>query len=172
MMAEGLIDEALVLTRVIHERYHATKRNPFNEIECGDHYARAMASHGTFITACGFEYHGPKGFIRFAPRLSPDNFKSAFTAAGAWGTFHQRRTQRMTKAKIKVIFGTLRLKILELELSGKYARRSLTIELSGRKIPCHFSLSQGLLRIEFQDPVIIGKQEELLLKIYKSSERP
>ncbi|MEP6748497.1 MAG: GH116 family glycosyl-hydrolase, partial [Bacteroidota bacterium] len=43
MMAEGMTDEALILTRAIHDRYHAAKRNPYNEIECSDHYARAMA---------------------------------------------------------------------------------------------------------------------------------
>ena len=68
MMAEGMTDEALVITRAIHDRYHAAKRNPYNEIECSDHYARAMAGYGTFITACGFEYHGPKGYLRFAPK--------------------------------------------------------------------------------------------------------
>ncbi len=46
MMAEGMVEESLVLTRSIHDRYHAYKRNPFNEIECSDHYAvqwRVMA---------------------------------------------------------------------------------------------------------------------------------
>ena len=55
MMAEGMVEESLILTRMIHDRYHASKRNPFNEIECSDHYARAMASYGTFLMACGFE---------------------------------------------------------------------------------------------------------------------
>ncbi len=47
MMAEGMVEESLILTRAIHDRYHAAKRNPFNEVECSDHYARAMASYGT-----------------------------------------------------------------------------------------------------------------------------
>ena len=68
MMAEGMTEESLVLTRSIHDRYHAYKRNPFNEIECSDHYGRAMASYGTFISACGFTYHGPKGPYRFCPQ--------------------------------------------------------------------------------------------------------
>lgn len=85
LMAEGMVEEALVLTRCIHDRYHAAKRNPFNEIECSDHYARAMASYGTFLTTCGFEYHGPKGMLRFAPKLGAEDFKSGFVTAAGWG---------------------------------------------------------------------------------------
>ncbi len=68
----------LHFTRAVHDRYHAAKRNPFNEIECRDHYARAMASYGTFITASGFRYHGPKGFIAFAPAMNERQFQSPF----------------------------------------------------------------------------------------------
>ena len=115
MMAEGMIDEALVMTRMIHDRYHAAKRNPFNEIECSDHYARAMASYGTFITACGFEYHGPKGYIKFAPKLTPDHFKAPFTAAEGWGSFVQQKKGHNHKAEIQVKQGKLQLKTVALE---------------------------------------------------------
>ena len=30
--------EGLAITRAIHDRYHPSRRNPFNEIECSDHY--------------------------------------------------------------------------------------------------------------------------------------
>lgn len=92
MVAEGLVLEGFAVTRAIHDRYHASRRNPFNEIECSDHYARAMASCGTFISASGFESHGPRGRIGFAPRLTPENFRAPFTAAEGWGTYHQKRT--------------------------------------------------------------------------------
>jgi non-lysosomal glucosylceramidase len=120
MMAEGMVDEALTLTRCIHDRYHAARRNPFNEIECSDHYARAMASHGTFLTACGFRSHGPHGFLAFAPKIGAKDFSAAFTAAGGWGVFRQKIDENgRFLAEIDVRFGKIRLKHLSLELPGK-----------------------------------------------------
>src|SRR5262249_9194722 len=49
MIWEGLVEEGLAITRMAHDRYHAAKRNPWNEIECGDHYARAMSAFGVFL---------------------------------------------------------------------------------------------------------------------------
>ncbi len=35
------------------EKYDGTRRSPWNEIECGDHYSRAMASFLYFEIASG-----------------------------------------------------------------------------------------------------------------------
>ena len=43
--------EGLAVERMLHDRYHAARRNPWNEVECGDHYARSMASYGVFLAA-------------------------------------------------------------------------------------------------------------------------
>jgi hypothetical protein len=165
MMGEGLVEESLILTRMIHDRYQAAKRNPFNEIECSDHYARAMASYGTFITACGFEHHGPQGFMRFAPRLSPDDFKAAFTAAGSWGMFRHRRSPGAMEARITVLFGTLTLKTLQLEFSGETSGRPPICERDGESVACRVYRAGDTLTMEFQAPVIIRKKEELRITI-------
>ncbi|HTE34288.1 MAG TPA: GH116 family glycosyl-hydrolase, partial [Chryseolinea sp.] len=124
MMAEGMVDESLILTRTIHDRYLAKKRNPFNEVECSDHYARAMASYGTFITACGFTHHGPKGIIGFAPKLSPNNFKAPFTTALGWGTYAQVRKGKQQEHSLSLKYGKLMLReiIVEKPSSVKDAR--------------------------------------------------
>jgi non-lysosomal glucosylceramidase len=109
MMAEGMVEEALVLTRMIHDRYHARKRNPFNEIECSDHYARAMASYGTFISACGFQYHGPKGQLGFSPAFQTENFRAPFITAEGWGTYQQQQKGRQFAAELAIVHGQLRL---------------------------------------------------------------
>ena len=112
MIWEGMVQEGLAVTRAIHDRYHAVRRNPWNEVECGDHYARAMASYGVFLAACGYEYHGPKGYLAFAPRLSPENFRAAFTTAEGWGTFAQQRDGAAQQETIELKWGKLRLRRL------------------------------------------------------------
>ncbi|VGO13156.1 hypothetical protein PDESU_01710 [Pontiella desulfatans] len=93
MVAEGtpeLVMQGLAVTRAIHDRYRPEERNPYNEIECSDHYARAMSSYAVFLAACGFEYDGPAGVMGFGPVIQPENFRAPFTAAEGWGTFSQR----------------------------------------------------------------------------------
>jgi hypothetical protein len=46
MVWEGMVEEALLICRAVHDRDHPSKRNPWNEVECGDHYARGLASYG------------------------------------------------------------------------------------------------------------------------------
>jgi len=116
MVWEGLVEKGLAVTRMIHDRYHPAHRNPWNEVECSDHYARSMASYGVFLAACGFEYHGPKGYLAFAPRLTPDHFRAPFTAAEGWGTFTQKRDGQRQLETLEVRWGRLRLRGLAFEV--------------------------------------------------------
>jgi len=87
MIAEGLVDEGMTMIKAIHDLYAPEKRNPYNEVEYGNHYTRAMSSYGAFIAASGFILHEPKGEIGFSPKINPNNFKSAFITGKSWGTF-------------------------------------------------------------------------------------
>lgn len=149
MMAEGMVEEALVLTRSIHDRYHAHKRNPFNEIECSDHYARAMASYGTFISACGFTYHGPKGYIGFNPRISPENFKAPFTVAEGWGTYSQEKQNNRQSHTLSMKYGSVRLRRISLFTSDDLAVKQVTAIAGKQKIPVTFSQQQNEVVVNF-----------------------
>jgi non-lysosomal glucosylceramidase len=157
MMAEGMVEESLILTRTIHDRYHAKKRNPFNEVECSDHYARAMASYGTFITVCGFTYHGPKQEIGFAPRMNPDNFKAAFTTAEGWGTFSQSKKE----SKIEVKSGKLALKGITLERKAK----SASVFLGKQKLDVIVRTSGSSIYISLTNPVVVTPGQALVIGI-------
>ncbi|WP_300604773.1 GH116 family glycosyl-hydrolase [Niabella sp.] len=155
MMAEGMTDEAMTLTRAIHDRYHASKRNPFNEIECSDHYGRAMASYGTFITACGFEYHGPKGHIRFAPKWHQEHFKAAFTAAEGWGSYTQKSMQGKQEAVLEVKYGKLLLNSIGLQPVPGVKPRNIVVTAGNEKLTVKADVRAGELQIRFNQPVTL-----------------
>lgn len=165
MMAEGMIDEALVLTRAIHDRYHAAKRNPFNEIECSDHYARAMASYGTFITACGFEYHGPKGIIRFAPKWNKENFKAPFTVAEGWGTYSQQIKTGKQEHRFELKHGSLQLNTISLVKAGTLKAKTVTAMLGQQKVSLNFKQDEADIKINLVSAVIINAGEALTISI-------
>lgn len=157
MMAEGMAEEALILTRTIHDRYSAVKRNPFNEVECSDHYARAMASYGTFITACGFSYHGPHQEIGFAPKINVDNFKAAFTAAEGWGTYSQTKKE----SKIEIKYGRLAVSKINIERKGA---TKVTVSLGSEPLEVTTKITQGVLNITLKNPLQIEPGTPLSIK--------
>jgi non-lysosomal glucosylceramidase len=121
----GLLDDAgdpraltargLAVGRAVHDRYAPSKRNPYNEIECSDHYARANASYSLFLAVCGFSYNGPAGVIGFDPKIGPEDFKAPFTAAEGWGTFEQKRLDGgRWSARIKMAHGSLTIREIRL----------------------------------------------------------
>ena len=86
MISEDMVDEGLALVYAIHQRYNGSKRNPYNEIECSDHYGRAMASYGAFVSMCGFKVDGPKAMMSFNPKKS-GKFRCGFINERGWGTY-------------------------------------------------------------------------------------
>jgi len=135
MAWEGMLVESLAICRGVHERYHPSHRNPWNEIECGDHYARSMASWGVLIGLAGFEYHGPKGYLGFAPRLTPERFRCAFTAAAGWGSLSQQRERSTQTDEIVVSWGRLWVRSLALQLPEGANLRRATVTLDGEQVP-------------------------------------
>ena len=163
MMAEGMTDEAMVITRMIHDRYHAAKRNPFNEIECSDHYARAMASYGTFITACGFEYHGPNGHMAFDPKLNPEKFKAPFTSAAAWGSYEQERDAQKLRASLLVQYGELSLN--SFSLHALHQVTGLEVILGDQLIPASISQKGNRYTLKFASTISLVPGQKLVFKV-------
>jgi uncharacterized protein (DUF608 family) len=163
MMAEGMTDEAMVITRMIHDRYHAAKRNPFNEIECSDHYARAMASYGTFITACGFEYHGPNGHMAFDPKLNPEKFKAPFTSAAAWGSYEQERDAKKLLASLLVQYGELSLN--SFSLHALHQVTGVEVMLGDQLIPVSISQEGNKCTLKFASTIRLVPGQKLVFKV-------
>jgi len=149
MVREGLVEEGLAVTRAIHDRYHPSRRNPYNEIECSDHYGRALAAYGVFLSACGWSYHGPKGTLELAPRLSPEDFRAPFTAAEGWGTIEQRRDASGQRSRLTVRHGSLRLREWTLAVGEGVRPSSARVTLGEREIDAETRLEGGRLTVRF-----------------------
>jgi non-lysosomal glucosylceramidase len=162
MVWEDMVPEALAICRGVEDRYQPAKHNPFNEIECGDHYARAMASWGVYTALAGFEYHGPKGHIGFAPRITPENFGAAFTAAEGWGSFAQTRDKESQREQITLRWGHLNLKSLAFAVPEDWKTVSVAAHLADKSINSRQTTVQnGRVQIELADPMHLSEGQEL-----------
>lgn len=154
MAAEGLVEESLVVTRAVHERYDAAKRNPYNEIECSDHYSRAMMSHAVYLAMCGYEHHGPKGHLGFAPRIRPEDFRAAFTAAEGWGLYRQERRGRRQTSTVEVRHGRVRVATLALDVHGEPVNVMVRAGRGRPQRPRHATREDGRLLLTLDRPVV------------------
>jgi non-lysosomal glucosylceramidase len=87
MIYEGQEDAGLRCIEAIRDRYDGRKRSPFDEAECGHHYARAMASWAAALAWTGFHYSAVEGRMSFAPREGTWFWSTGY----AWGTCTQAR---------------------------------------------------------------------------------
>lgn len=158
MIAEGMVKEGMAVIKTVDERYDGNKRNPFNEVECGDHYARSMAGYGALIAISGFEHHGPKRHMGFAPRLTPENFKAPFTAAEGWGTFSQRIENGKMTAVIDVRHGRLALATLALEFDKG---TTVTVKQGSAILPASIQRTGKRILVTLEAPVEITDKERL-----------
>lgn len=159
MIWEGMLLEGLAITRAVHDRYHPSRRNPWNEVECGDHYARSMASYGVYLAACGFGYHGPEGRISFAPRMPGTEFKCAFTTAAGWGSYAQSAQSR--EARLELKYGELKLTTFEFSPPATGRETAFRVTLNGRSLPAALEVRDRSVLVRFTRPLTLKAPAEL-----------
>ena len=101
MLFAGLTAEGLGCIAATRRRYDGERRNPWDEAECGHHYARAMAAWSGVVALSGFHYNAGKLTISPSSRLT--EFRSFWATGTGWGVF----TKRAGKTEVKVLSGHL-----------------------------------------------------------------
>jgi uncharacterized protein (DUF608 family) len=112
MLYEGMIAEGLRTIRDIRARYDGRRRSPFDEAECGHHYARAMASWAAVPALTGFQYSGQDLTMRFARSDGPARW--FWSNGGAWGVCEQRPGRDGARVVLTVAEGRLALRRFEI----------------------------------------------------------
>ncbi len=86
LIAEGFVEEGLTIVKALRSRYDGKIRNPWNEYECGNYYARAMASYALLGAVAGFRYSAVQKTLWFGPKLTIRPFRTFFSTASGFGT--------------------------------------------------------------------------------------
>ena len=162
LIYEGFLREGLAIVKGVQERYNGIKRNPWNEFECGYHYVRAMSSWSLILALSGYSFNAPKHSLGFEPRINFQNFRSFFSTNTGWGEFSQRTTKNFYEARLRIIWGSLKISSLTLKIPKEYKgpyRVSLFTKEDEKDIPV--SLKENCFI--FPKMVELKKNEELKL---------
>jgi len=130
MLYEGQTSDGLRCIQAIRDRYDGRKRSPFDEAECGHHYARAMASWAAVLALTGFRYSGVDRSMSFAAQDGLHFWSNGY----AWGTCRQTNVEGGVQVELQVLHGSLRLECLEITAVGELALEAPRTIDAGEKV--------------------------------------
>ncbi len=153
MIYAGMVREGVECVRNTRLRYDGERRNPWDEPECGHHYARAMSAWSGMLALSGFRYHGPTGRVAAVPRIDGEPIPLLLVHGTGWGTFSIDGNQ----LTLRVIEGKLPCQSCELRAGAGTTAASL----NGKSLS-HKAVRKGdRLVIELAEPVVIDAGGEL-----------
>jgi non-lysosomal glucosylceramidase len=110
LIYEGWTKEGLKIVKAVQDRHDGVKRNPWNEVECGNHYSRSMASWAVLLALSGFHCDLGKNEMSFAPKLesSQDSFTTFWSTGKGWGIYSQEKnSQGQWQPKVEILAGDM-----------------------------------------------------------------
>jgi hypothetical protein len=123
MLYEDQTGNGLLCIKNIRDRFDGRKRNPFDEIEWGHHYARAMASWGAVLAISGFHYSGVTKEMAFVEKAGTWFWSNGYS----WGTATISENANDYTVDLEVLKGELRLLHFKLGKKNKSFKKELTI---------------------------------------------
>lgn len=160
LLYEGMVEPARKIVASARARYDGRLRpdlnsgpggNPFNDLECGKFYARAMSSWSLLLACQGVVLDGPAGVIGFRPNWQPEDHRSFFSGPEGWGLFVQKRERGVQTELLEVRHGRLMVREMVFRLPAGARCRSVRVVSGRRSVPCS-------LRQEADDVVIALEQ--------------
>ena len=109
LIYEGFVEEGLRIVSGVRERYNGVSRNPWDEVECGHHYARALSSWAVLLALSGYQCSIPDKTISFHPVVNQDDFSCFFSCGTGWGILRQKKDPDSGKyvQTLELLHGTL-----------------------------------------------------------------
>jgi uncharacterized protein (DUF608 family) len=151
LMDHGRYAEGVKIVEATHRRYMRAGR-PWNHVECGGHYSRAMSSWATMLAASGFKPDVPNQTLTIAPG-APGDFRAPWVTASGFGTI-SRAGKTMT---IHCAYGTLGMRKLKLSMAAQSAR------MGAKALTAKATKSGEGMTLEFASPVSLAAGQTLTI---------
>jgi non-lysosomal glucosylceramidase len=162
MFYSGMIPQGVEYVENLRARYDGVKRNPWDEAECGHHYARAMSSWSSVVALSGFHYEGDSAHVIALPRLPHENFHCFWATGTGWGTYSLKRTQSgAVQFAIQTLAGSLPCESCSFAAPGS----RVTAQVGARKITARLEKSKELTTVHLADLLKLREGEQLEIAI-------
>ncbi len=165
LISEGMFDDALKVEKAVQQRYAPERRNPYNEIEYGNHYTRAMSGYAPFVSASGFTYNGSKGSIGFSPKMNAENYRSAFITAEGWGSFNQTLKGTQQVNALQLAYGNLKLKQVSLQLLQSEKIDNIRVTLNKEEVNFQLKKDENEMHVELSKVIQLKKTDQLTIEM-------
>jgi uncharacterized protein (DUF608 family) len=160
MIYAGMVREGIECITNIRARYDGARRNPWDEAECGSHYARAMAAWSAVLALSGFRYRGATGELTVEPRLPVAGFRCFWSTGTGWGTF--AFGPGGAPFRLTVLSGRLPCRSVALTWSG--ATGQVHVESSGQAVAHTATRRAGTLVATLAQPLQLDEGQELVVR--------
>ncbi len=110
----GEVEKGLQIAEAVRKRHDGTRRSPYNERECGHHYARSLASWGLITALSGFQYDMARGkTVFFDPKIHQNDFHTFFSTGLCWGIYHQHKNDDgSVDRSLEILYGDTAVHLL------------------------------------------------------------
>ncbi|MGE5326044.1 MAG: GH116 family glycosyl-hydrolase [Deltaproteobacteria bacterium] len=164
MIYHGMVREGVQIYESARKRFDGEKRNPWDEPECGHHYARAMSAWAGMLALSGFRYDAERKHAIAQPRINAARFSSIWTAGPAWGTFAQSAGAKGQSFELKVVEGELSLRSLALATVSGPAKTS-SASLGGQAVLHELTRGGNKVILSFKDEIVVKRGASLKVTV-------
>ncbi|MBN1641713.1 MAG: hypothetical protein JXA09_10800 [Anaerolineae bacterium] len=163
LIYEGMVEEGLRIVKGVRDRHDGERRNPWNEFECGSHYARSMASWAVLTALAGYEFDATRNRIGFSPRYREADCRLFWSLGSGWGGYAQRLDDERAEIALSVAYGELALG--ELYLGSVHQVRAAEVTVDGCTIAATFAAEGTGWTVLFGDPLHLEAGQALRVTI-------
>jgi non-lysosomal glucosylceramidase len=161
MLYAGMLREGRQGFAQARARYDGERRNPWDEAECGHHYARAMSSWSGVLALSGFRYHGGQRKVTVLPPAPGARFQCFWMCGTGWGGFTREESAGLGRLTLSVNEGKIALRAVEWAAAGAKA----TARLGVSALRPSFRREGERVLIEFPESFEVNPGKELVIEV-------